>query len=471
MKKILLASVVSAAFAVPAAAADRADVVVIGAGGAGLSAAVTAHDLGKKVIVLEKMAFVGGNTNRAAGGLNAAETKPQEKAGIKDSIETHFNDTMKGGKYLNNPDLVHVLTDNARYSVDFINSLKEGDLTDVGMLAGATNKRAHRPAGGGFVGANVVKALATAAKDKGIDVRTNAKAEKLIVKNGQVVGVQYKDKNGVKTIDAKAVVLASGGFGANQELLTKINPKLKGFGTTNHPGATGDVLTDLVDIGAGTRGLDYIQCIPGGVPGEKYPPNLFTHVDRFLFINLNGQRFIKEDARRDVLRDAMLDQPKAIAWTLVDADGFEQQKNSKGPENEAALKAGTLYYADTIEDLAKKTGLPAKELKEAVDTYNKAVDTKKDPFGRAETVLVNKIIKAPFYAGRVTMKRHHTMGGVIINKDAQVIDRHGNVIPGLYAAGEVTGGIHGTNRVGGNAMADIFTYGRIAGVNAAKNPA
>ena len=188
-------------------------------------------------------------------------------------------------------------------------------------------------------------------------------------------------------------------------------------------------------------------------------------------MNLDGKRFIKEDARRDVLRDAMLDQPKAIAWTIVDADGFEQQKNSKGPENEAALKAGTLYYADSIEDLAKKIGVPSDNLKEAVDTYNKAVDTKKDPLGRAEGVLVNKIIKAPFYAGRVTMKRHHTMGGVIINKDAQVIDRRGNVIPGLYAAGEVTGGIHGTNRVGGNAMADIFTYGRIAGVNAAKNPA
>ena len=160
-----------------------------------------------------------------------------------------------------------------------------------------------------------------------------------------------------------------------------------------------------------------------------------------------------------------------IAWTIVDADGFELQKNSKGPENEATRKAGTLYIADTIEDLAKKTGLPVDVLKKTVDDYNKAVDTKKDEFGRAETVLANKIIKAPFYAGRVTMKRYHTMGGVIINTNAQVIDRHGNVIPGLYAAGEVNGGIHGTNRVGGNAMADIFTYGRIAGENAEKNPA
>ena len=131
------------------------------------------------------------------------------------------------------------------------------------------------------------------------------------------------------------------------------------------------------------------------------------------------------------------------------------------------MKAGTLYYADSIEDLAKKIGVPANNLKEAVDTYNKAVDTKKDPLGRAEGVLVNKIIKAPFYAGRVTMKRHHTMGGVRINKNAEVIGVTAKPIPGLYAAGEVTGGVHGGNRIGGNAVADIITFGRIAGTNAA----
>ncbi|WP_368430803.1 flavocytochrome c, partial [uncultured Parasutterella sp.] len=309
MKKVILAAAVSAVFAVPAVAAENADVVVVGAGGAGLSAAVTAHDLGKKVIVLEKMAFVGGNTNRAAGGLNAAETKPQEKAGIKDSIETHFNDTMKGGKYLNNPDLVHVLTDNARYSVDFINSLKEGDLTDVGMLAGATNKRAHRPAGGGFVGANVVKALATAAKDKGIDVRTNAKVEKLIVKNGKVVGLQYKGKNGVKTINAKAVVIAAGGFGANQDLLTKINPKLKGFGTTNHPGATGDGITLGEKAGADTVDMSQIQTHPTVVPNNGEMITEAVRGNGAILVNQDGKRFINELQTRDVVSAAELKQP------------------------------------------------------------------------------------------------------------------------------------------------------------------
>nr|WP_251570615.1 flavocytochrome c [Parasutterella muris] len=450
------------------------NVVVIGAGGAGLTAAVSAKEAGaKKVVVLEKMMFAGGNTIRAGGGFNAAIKADYEKAGIKDSPKLHAEQTLAAGDGRGDPVLVNQLTEKAPESVQWLKDHGVKFQDHIYQIYGGLYKRARNPLGPR--GGAYIKALLEVCKKEDIPIMFNTRVVEIIREgnlSGRVLGVKVEQKGKTMYIRAtNAVVAAAGGFAASDRLTGISDPRMEKLGTTNHPGATGDVLTDLVDIGAGTRGLDYIQCIPGGVPGEKYPPNLFTHVDRFLFINLNGQRFIKEDARRDVLRDAMLDQPKAIAWTLVDADGFEQQKNSKGPENEAALKAGTLYYADTIEDLAKKTGLPAKELKEAVDTYNKAVDTKKDPFGRAETVLVNKIIKAPFYAGRVTMKRHHTMGGVIINKDAQVIDRHGNVIPGLYAAGEVTGGIHGTNRVGGNAMADIFTYGRIAGVNAAKNPA
>lgn len=450
------------------------NVVVIGAGGAGLTAAVSAKEAGaKKVVVLEKMMFAGGNTIRAGGGFNAAIKADYEKAGIKDSPKLHAEQTLAAGDGRGDPVLVNQLTEKAPESVQWLKDHGVKFQDHIYQIYGGLYKRARNPLGPR--GGAYIKALLEVCKKEDIPIMFNTRVVEIIREgnlSGRVLGVKVEQKGKTMYIRAtNAVVAAAGGFAASDRLTGISDPRMEKLGTTNHPGATGDVLTDLVDIGAGTRGLDYIQCIPGGVPGEKYPPNLFTHVDRFLFINLNGQRFIKEDARRDVLRDAMLDQPKAIAWTLVDADGFEQQKNSKGPENEAALKAGTLYYADTIEDLAKKTSLPAKELKEAVDTYNKAVDTKKDPFGRAETVLVNKIIKAPFYAGRVTMKRHHTMGGVIINKDAQVIDRHGNVIPGLYAAGEVTGGIHGTNRVGGNAMADIFTYGRIAGVNAAKNPA
>ena len=451
------------------------NVIVIGAGGAGLSAAISAKEAGaKKVVVLEKMMFAGGNTIRAGGGFNAAIKADYEKAGITDSPKLHAEQTLAAGDGRGDPVLVHQLTEKAPESVQWLKDHGVKFQDHIYQIYGGLYKRARNPIGPR--GGAYIKALLEVCKKEDIPILYSTRVVEIIREHqlsGRVLGVKVEQKDG-KTLYLRAtnaVVAAAGGFAANDRLTAISDPRMGQLGTTNHPGATGDVLTDLIDIGAGTRGLDYILCIPGGVPGEKHAPNLFTHVDRFLFVNLDGKRFIKEDARRDVLRDAMLDQPKAIAWTIVDADGFEQQKNSKGPENEAALKAGTLYYADSIEDLAKKIGVPANNLKEAVDTYNKAVDTKKDPLGRAEGVLVNKIIKAPFYAGRVTMKRHHTMGGVIINKDAQVIDRRGNVIPGLYAAGEVTGGIHGTNRVGGNAMADIFTYGRIAGVNAAKNPA
>ena len=225
----------------------------------------------------------------------------------------------------------------------------------------------------------------------------------------------------------------------------------------------------MVDIGAETRGMDYIQCIPEKPLDVKHNPALSTQVNRFVFVNHEGKRFVAEDARRDVLRDAVLAQTKMEAFPVIDDVGFELQKNSKGPENEAARKAGTLFIGNTIEELAGKMGVPADALKKTIDEYNKAVDTKVDPFGRNPNMLVNKIEKAPFYSGRIVMARHHTMGGVCINVKTQVLDRHGKVIPGLYAAGEITGGIHGTNRVGGNAIADVFTFGRIAGAEVMKN--
>ena len=450
------------------------EVLVVGSGGAGLAAAVSAAQAGAKVTVIEKLAFIGGNTMISSGYFNAVDPERQKKQGIEDSIEKHIEQTLAGGDGRADPELVRILCSNALGSLHWLESMGLKFRPDVMQVYGALWPRSHlatEPKGTGFI-----RVLSTKAKELGVDILTNTKLVKIIREQfdeGRALGVLAEQKGKPFYIRAtKGIVLAAGGFAANPRLRAIHDPRMLTLTTTNNQAcSTGEVMLAANEVGAYLMGLDYIQCIPGGVPGEKHAPNLFTHVDRFLFVNLDGKRFIKEDARRDVLRDAMLDQPKAIAWTIVDADGFEQQKNSKGPENEAALKAGTLYYADSIEDLAKKIGVPSDNLKEAVDTYNKAVDTKKDPLGRAEGVLVNKIIKAPFYAGRVTMKRHHTMGGVIINKDAQVIDRRGNVIPGLYAAGEVTGGIHGTNRVGGNAMADIFTYGRIAGVNAAKNPA
>ena len=457
--------------AVPAKWDKTVDIVVVGAGGAGLSAAITAKEAGvKNVLVLEKMAFPGGNTVRAGGGFNAAIKEDYEKAGIKDSPELHAKQTLAAGDYRGNPEIVSKLTRLAPESVQWLKDHGVKFQDRIYQIYGGLYPRARNPLGPR--GSAYIQALYAVCEKQGIPVALNTKVVEIVREGnlkGRVLGVVAQSNGKTEYIRAtNGVVICAGGFSANAKLCGLHDPRLEKLGTTNHPGATGEVLNQMIDIGAQTTDLDYIQCIPGGLPDGKKYPNLFTHVDRFIFTNINGKRFIHEDARRDVLRDAMLNEPKMIAWSIVDADGFELQKNSKGPENEAARKEGTLYVGNTVEELATKMGVKPEVLRATIDEYNKAVDTKKDPLGRAENMLVNKIIKAPFYAGQLTMKRHHTMGGVVIDTDARVIDRNGNVIPGLYAAGEATGVVHGTNRVGGNAMADIFTYGRVAGMSAAK---
>ncbi len=447
------------------------DVLVIGAGGAGLTAAIAAKEAGvKNVLIVEKMSFPGGNTVRAGGGFNAAVKEDSERAGIKDSPELHARQTLAAGDYRGQPDIVKTLTAEAPKSVQWLKDHGVKFQDRIYQIYGGLYPRARNPLGPR--GSAYIQVLSGVCEKEGIPIQTETKVEAIIREKpfaGRILGVKVKTEDGIQYIRARTgVIVCAGGFAANAKLCGLHDPRLEKLGTTNHPGATGEVLHEMIDLGAQTTDLDYIQCIPGGLPDGKKYPNLFTNVDRFIFVNMDGKRFIHEDARRDVLRDEMLNQPKLAAWTIVDVDGFELQKNSKGPENEAARKEGTLYIADTIEELAKKLGINPKVLQDTVDTYNKAVDTKKDPFGRAETMLVNKIIKAPFYAGIVTMKRHHTMGGVVINTKTEVIDRDGKVIPGLWAAGEITGVVHGTNRVGGNAMADIFSYGRIAGETAAK---
>uniref|UniRef100_UPI0025B566F1 FAD-dependent oxidoreductase n=1 Tax=uncultured Parasutterella sp. TaxID=1263098 RepID=UPI0025B566F1 len=284
------------------------NVVVIGAGGAGLTAAVSAKEAGaKKVVVLEKMMFAGGNTIRAGGGFNAAIKADYEKAGIKDSPKLHSEQTLAAGDGRGDPVLVNQLTEKAPESVQWLKDHGVKFQDHIYQIYGGLYKRARNPLGPR--GGAYIKALLEVCKKEDIPIMFNARVVEIIREgnlSGRVLGVKVELKGKTMYIRAtNAVVAAAGGFAASDRLTGISDPRMEKLGTTNHPGATGDVLTDLIDIGAGTRGLDYIQCIPGGVPGEKYPPNLFTHVDRFLFINLNGQRFITEDARRDVLRDAM----------------------------------------------------------------------------------------------------------------------------------------------------------------------
>ncbi|NLG87526.1 MAG: flavocytochrome c [Firmicutes bacterium] len=439
-----------------------ADIVVIGAGGAGLTAAVTAKQAGADVIVLEKMPMVGGNTLRATGGLNAAGTKYQELAGIKDSPDIHYEDTMKGGKNENIPELVRTLVDNANDALEWLNGLG-ANLIHVSLSGGSTNPRSHAPEGGAAVGPAIVRTLEKAVEDQGIEVLTETEATEILTdEKGQISGVKAVSKEkGELVIKAKAVIVATGGFGANQDMVVQYQPKLKGFATTNHPGATGDGIKMAMAVGAATVQMDNIQTHPTVVPGKGIMITEAVRGTGAILVNHQGERFIDELQTRDVVSEAILKQENGTAFLLFDQ---AVRENLKAIEDYAQQKL--LIEGTTLQDLAEKAGLPADKLEATLKRYNGFVAAgKDDDFGRQHLSL--SLEKAPFYAVEVTPAIHHTMGGLSINTKAEVLDKDGNSIPGLFAAGEVTGGVHGANRLGGNAVADIVVFGRIAGQQAA----
>ena len=431
MKKTVLAAVLSTAFA--AAYAAGPDAVVIGAGGAGLSAAVTLSDLGHNVLVLEKMPMIGGNTVRAEGGINAAETPLQKKLGIPDTIDQFYKDTMKGGHNLNDPELLRTMTTHAKDSVAWLESLG-ADLGAVGRSGGAKYPRAHRPTDGSAIGPEVIRVL--------------YKAAKVSTKDGKTY-----------TIDTKAVVIATGGFGANQDLLVKYQPKLKGYATTNHPGATGDGILLAEKIGAATVDMKEIQAHPTAAPNGTLISES-VRGDGAILVNADGKRFTNELLTRDAVSAKELEQPGKFAWVIWDD---ATRKTAKLMDS--YKKLGLSVEGNTVADLARAMNVPAANLEATMAQYAKDQAAGKDSqFGRPE--LLQPLNHAPFFAVKVQPAVHHTMGGLKIDTKAEVLNTEGKAIPGLFAAGEVTGGVHGGNRLGGNAQADIVTFGRIAGQSA-----
>ena len=465
MKKILVAAAVMACFGTAGAAEDiTVDVAVIGAGGAGLSAAVQAHELGANVVVVEKMAMVGGNTVRAAGGLNAVGTALQQAKGTKDSVEIMFYDTMKGGHWLNDPALVRTLVTKSASSVYWLLA-HGGDLRDVGLMAGASQPRTHRPTGGALVGPEVVRTLYTAAKNLKIDVRTNTHAEQILTdKSGRVVGLKVKGKDGTYTIHSKAVVDAAGGFGANNEMVPSMYLDLKGaLLRTNHPGAPRRSCF-LAEKKSALPQLAFevwmqIQTHPTVVPNVGEMITEAVRGNGAVLINKEGKRFFNELETRDKVSAAILKQKDGVAYLFFDSD---MQKSLKATNN--YIKQKYCLNGATLDEVAGKMGVPADTLKATMDAWKAGKAANKDAFGRAD--MPRDLDKGPFYAILVTPAVHHTMGGIKIDPLTQVYNTKGQVIPGLFAAGEVTGGVHGGNRLGGNAQADIVTFGRIAGEQA-----
>lgn len=437
------------------------DIVIIGAGGAGLNAAIEATKDGAKVIVVEKNSFMGGNTNFATGGMNAAGTKYQEAKGIKDSPELFYKDTMEGGHNLNNPELLKTLTEQSADALYWLESLG-ADLSNVSRSGGASADRLHTAPGGGAIGSYLMKIFEENVTKLGIDVRLNTKAVEILAEGNKATGIKVESSDGQQyTINAKAVIIASGGFGANQDMVVKYKPELKGFGTTNQPGATGDAFPMAEKLDAALVDMEQIQTHPTVVPGKNEMITEGVRGEGAILVNKAGKRFINELETRDVVSKAILDQEGKTAFLLFDTGVVERVGAIKKYKD-----AGLLTEGASIKELAEKLGINAAELEKTVTAYNGYFKAQNDKeFGKR--TLAGELAKGPFYAVEVGPAIHHTMGGIKINSNAEVINNSGKVVEGLFAAGEVTGGVHGGNRIGGNAVADITVFGRIAGKSAA----
>jgi len=489
------------------------DVVIIGAGGAGMTAAITAAQAGKSVVIVEAAAIVGGNTSRATGGMNAAATSVQkdvefaqeakllagiEKAkaypelaelvatvekqyedwkanpeGYFDTPELFVLDTMVGGYCKNNIDLVTTLANGGADAIDWLATLPTPlTLTMVGTLSGASVNRAHKAvnAEGKMVnvGSYMVPLLEENCKNLGVEILTETKATEIIMADGAATGIKAVSGDTTYTINAKSVILASGGFGGNLDMVVENKAELAGFVSTNGATIDGSGIEMAIAAGAATVDMEQIQIHPTVyVNPETGATSLVTESirgDGAICVNQEGVRFVNEDETRDVVSAAVLEQTGGYAWVIFDQKMYDASATYAGYVSKGMCAASEGL---SLADLAAAIGVDAATLEATITTWNAAVTAGKDEeFGRN---AFKNTLDETYYAVKINPGIHHTMGGVVINTNTEVLTAEGTAIDNLYAAGEVTGGVHGANRLGGNAVADIVVFGRIAGAAAAAN--
>lgn len=458
----------------------HADVVIVGGGGAGLAAAVSAAERKLSVILLEKEAAFGGNTAVSTGLFSAVDPVRQKRQGIEDSEELYAEQMLQSGRGKSDPKLVRTLAHEAPSTLCWLESMGMRFSDELIESYGSHWVRDHRPLTANGLG--YVRVLVTKAMQLGVDLRTNSPVTNLLTdKNGVVTGVRVvrkstsaadeKKRDGggkneyVDVLARHGVILASGGFGANPDMVARYAPNLADLTTDNAPGNTGEMIVEAARIGAALRDMSEIQCLPGCPKGRTHRVRLHTDVSRFIMVNHDGRRFVREDGRRDDLRDAVLALPERFAYSIVDNRGLESHNILVQKETVIGVETGDAFRADSLEELARKIGVPAGALIESVETYNHAVATKRDPFGCDPMNLIHEIRTPPFWACLAGMTIHTTMGGIAIDEHARVLDALGRPIPKLFAAGETTGGVHGANRLGAHGLPDALTFGRIAGKN------
>ncbi|QLK61112.1 flavocytochrome c [Enterobacteriaceae bacterium Kacie_13] len=438
------------------------DVVIVGSGGAGLAAAIQAHDEGAHVVIIEKMPTIGGNTIKASVGMNAAETRFQKIKGIEDSKELFYEETLKGGKFKNNPQLLREFVELAPEAIEWL-AAKDIELNDITITGGMSIDRTHRPEDRSAVGGFLISGLVKNINKRDIEVLLETSVAEILYENGAVTGVKVVDEyNDSRILNAKSVIVATGGFSANREMVVKYRPELDGFVTTNHKGATGSGIAMLQKIGADTVDMGEIQIHPTVEQTTSYLISESIRGGGAILVSQAGKRFYNEMETRDKVSAEIIALPEKSAWVI-----FDEQVRANNKAADEYIAKGFVLSAPTPEELAVKLNMNPVALTETLERYNLFVVEKKDEdFGRT-TALRHPLNQGPFFAIRIAPGVHHTMGGVVINTDTAVLDAQKQPITGAWAAGEVAGGIHGANRIGGNAVADIIIFGILAGRNAA----
>lgn len=439
------------------------DLIIIGIGAAGLSVAVSAAQNGvKNILLIDKAAFVGGHSALSGGSVNAVDPELQMKQGIKDSPEFWQRQIMETGEFQSDPILVNTLVNNAQATLQWLREIGIPFDDQVFEAWGGKFQRAHS-AGQKRSGMTYVRIMNHKARSLGVKVRLRTEAVSLIEKDGQVIGVKVKDRNR-KLIDleAKDVVIATGGFTANVPMRLKYDRRLDAtlFTTANQTGrgfdgSTGDGILMAEKLGAQTVDMDAIQLIPlrGG--------RLLNYVGGDIFVDREGKRFVDESKGVKAIGEAYLNLPDRVFWVITDS------QSQKSLDLDAKLLSGTVRMADSVLEMAKKMHVSPKILQDTLDRYNRFAEQGEDKdFGKK--IFTQKIDKPPFYFGREQFDIHYSCGGLKINKTCQVIGKADKPVPNLYAVGEVTGGIHGRDRLGGDSLISCFVFGKIAGEEIAR---
>lgn len=442
---------------------DKYDIIIVGAGGAGMSAALEAKEKGLNPVIFEKMPIAGGNTTKSSSGMNASATKFQKEQGIEDSNDLFYEQTIKGGRDTNDKEMLRFFVDNSASAIDWLDSIGIR-LNNITITGGMNEKRTHRPEDGSAVGQYVVNGLVKNLQEQQIPLFVNADVKEITEADGKVNGVKVLfNQVDEKTITADAVIVTTGGYGASTEMITEVRPDLEGYVTTNQVGSTGDGIKMIEKLGGATVDMDQIQVHPTVQQEKSYLIGEAVRGEGALLISSEGTRFTNELNTRDKVTAAIDALPEKSAYLV-----FDSGVKSRVKAVEQYDKMGFVIQADTIEALAQEIKVPTDQLLTTLDTWNSAVKNKLDAeFGRT-TGMDNDLSTAPYYAISIAPGVHYTMGGVKINTNTEVLNKDGKPITGLFAAGEVTGGLHGENRIGGNSIAEIIIFGRQAGIKSAE---